>query len=55
MHLQIGEDLHGIVRDGKVVLVPCHCRNDVPWTLSPEVKLPASTAVLFEGLEVPNG
>ena len=54
MHLRIGEDLHGVVRGGKVVLVPCHCRNDVPWTLSPEVKLPASAAILFEDLAIVN-
>lgn len=52
MHLQVGDDLHGIVRNGKVVLVPCTCRNDVPWTLSPEVKLPASAAVLFNSEDI---
>jgi hypothetical protein len=51
MHLQIGDDLHGIVRNGKVVLVPRHCLS-THWTVSPEVKLPASAAVLFEGIEV---
>jgi hypothetical protein len=45
MHLQVGEDLHGEVRDGKVVLVPCFCPEG-PYLL-PEVRLPAQAAVLF--------
>lgn len=44
MHLQVGDDLHGVVRNGQVVLVPCHCpprTGSEPW---PEVWLPAFAA-----------
>jgi hypothetical protein len=51
MHLKVGEDLHGIVRNGKVVLVPCFCPN-LPLLFCPDVQLPASAAVLFNSEDI---
>jgi hypothetical protein len=45
MHLQVGDDLHGVVRGGQVVLVPCHCHPG-PCIL-PEIRLPAFAASFY--------
>jgi hypothetical protein len=45
MHLQVGDDLHGIVRGEQIVLVPCTCP---PGLYSPtEVRLPAFAAAFY--------
>jgi hypothetical protein len=47
MHLMVGDDLHGIVRRGQVVLVPCRCPGlHLPFYL-PETRLPAAMAAFF--------
>lgn len=47
MHLMVGDSLHGIVRSGQVVLVPCTCTGrGLPWYL-PETRLPAFAAAFF--------
>lgn len=47
MHLQVGDDLHGVVQKGRIVLVPCGC----PWyhvpSMLPEIKLPAFATAFF--------
>lgn len=47
MHLQVGNDLHGIVQEGQIVLVPCEC----PWkhvpSMLPEIKLPEGAEKFF--------
>jgi hypothetical protein len=54
MHLQVGDNLHGVVRGNQIVLVPCTCGPPaIPSPFFPdaeplpEVKLPAATAMLF--------
>lgn len=42
MHLKVGDDLHGIVYGGQILLVPCTCPLD-PGRM-PEIKLPAPAA-----------
>lgn len=52
MHLQVGNDLHGIVHGGQVVLVPCRCPGKgLPYYL-PEIRLPAF-AVSFFPVDLP--
>ena len=47
MHLQVGDDLHGIVREGRIVLVPCTCPGkNRPYYL-PEIRLPAFAAAFY--------
>ena len=45
MHLQVGDDLHGIVRGDQIVLVPCTCPPG-PYIL-PEIRLPAFMASFY--------
>ena len=47
MHLQVSDDLHGIVRGGQIVLIPCDCPGkNLPYHL-PEIRLPAFAASFF--------
>ena len=48
MHLKVGEDLHAVVRDGKVVLVPCTCPREPLLPPFREEQLPEAVKVLFE-------
>lgn len=45
MHLQVGNDLHGVVRGAQVVLVPCRCPPG-PYRL-PEIRLPEFAVSFF--------
>lgn len=47
MHLQVGDNLHGVVQGGRIVLVPCNCLwRHVP-SMIPEIKLPAFAEAFF--------
>lgn len=47
MHLQVGDNLHGIVKGNQIILVPCNC----PWkhvpSMLPEIKLPEFATAFF--------
>lgn len=47
MHLQVGNDLHGIVRGNQIVLVPCNCPYKHVPSMLPEIKLPEFAASFF--------
>lgn len=47
MHLQVGDNLHGVVQGGRIVLVPCNCPYKHVPAMLPEIKLPEFAEAFF--------